>query len=147
MAAPIRSESGRLLRFAFVGGAGFLVDAGVLAALHHGAGLDPFVARLVSVSLAVLTTWRLNRALTFGASSGSQMREGVRYGSVAALSAAMNYIVYALILMARPAFPPVAALAGGTLAAMALSYAGYSRFAFKGGAAARTGAWPRSHTR
>ena len=55
---------GRLFRFACVGFAGFAVDTGTLALLHHLIGLDPFTARILSIALAIFTTWRLNRSVT-----------------------------------------------------------------------------------
>jgi putative flippase GtrA len=123
---------------------GFVVDTGLLAALHHGLGVDPFTARLISIVCAAFATWRLNRALTFGASSSSQAAEGVRYAVVAAAAAGINYAIYALALLAVPGLPPVAAVVVGTLLSMALSYFGYSRLVF-GGARATVGS-PRSQS-
>ena len=125
-AFPLR----RFVRFAGVGAAGFLVDAGVLAALHHAAGVDALAARIVSISAAVLVTWRLNRRHTFGPSTTGQASEGLRYGLVAALHAGLNYGIYAAALTAMPDLLPVAGLLVSTLAAMAFSYLGYSRFVF-----------------
>ena len=135
---------GQFFRFALVGGAGFLIDAGLLAALHNGAGIDPFVARLFSLIASGFTTWRLNRSLTFGASGRSQTSEGLRYASVAALTAGLNYLIYASALMLWPGLPPVAAAVLATLLAMGFSFAGYSRYAFQGAPATAS---PRSHSR
>ena len=132
MAGSAAAGIERFLRFAVVGGTGFLVDAGLLAALHHGAGLDPFTARLISISAGAFSTWRLNRVVTFGASRASQAAEGLRYAAVAALAAGFNYAVYALILIAWTGLPPIAAAVLATLVAMTLSYFGYSRFVFYG---------------
>jgi putative flippase GtrA len=60
-----RVDIERFLRFAMVGGAGFLIDAGLLFVLHHRAGLDPFLARSISLPVAAFSTWRLNRRVTF----------------------------------------------------------------------------------
>jgi putative flippase GtrA len=144
--ALVRTEGPRFLRFALVGGAGFLVDAGILAVLHNLAGLDPFSARLISVAVATLVTWRLNRGLTFGASERSQAHEGVRYATVAALAVGINYLVYCLSLVFFRGLPPLAALVVGTVAAMGFSYAGYSRFVFSGARAMLSGA-PSSQRR
>lgn len=136
----------RFLRFTVVGGTGFLLDAGLLTILHHGLGADPFTARLISMCGAALTTWRLNRVVTFGQSGRSQAVEGFRYAMVAALGAGLNYAVYAGTLLLRPDFPPVAAAVGATLVAMFFSYAGYSRFVFQGDRPAVL-ASPMSHKR
>jgi putative flippase GtrA len=131
IASPATSDAGRFLRFAVVGGVGFLIDAGLLAVLHYNAGLDPYSARLLSISASAFTTWRLNRSLTFGASGRSQASEGFRYILVAAATAGFNYAVYAALLLAFP-FTPIAAAIVATLAAMFFSYAGYSRLVFQG---------------
>jgi putative flippase GtrA len=126
------AEIARFVRFACVGGTGFLVDAGILMLLHNGIGLDPYSSRVISIAIAVFTTWRLNRSLTFGASSASQAAEGLRYFFVAVLTACLNYAVYALVLMVLPSMPPVLAAVVATVVAMGFSYAGYSRFVFAG---------------
>ncbi len=95
----VKAEAPTFLRFALVGGTGFAVDAIVLSLLHYVVGLDPFSARVVSMSSATFTTWRLNRAHTFGASERSQAHEGMRYATVAALAAGINYGVYAAALL------------------------------------------------
>ena len=130
--AAAAREAERFVRFAIVGGAGFVIDAGLLALLHHAAGLDPFSARLASICVAAFSTWRLNRAVTFGASRASQTAEGLRYATVAGLTATLNYLIYALTLVLWRELPPIAAAIGATLAAMAFSYLGYSRFVFGG---------------
>jgi putative flippase GtrA len=126
----VKTEAPRFLRFALVGGAGFALDAGLLALLHNGAGLDPFSARVFSISIATFMTWRLNRGVTFGASARSQAHEGMRYATVAALAAGVNYLAYALALILWRGLPPIAALVVGTATGMVFSYAGYSRFVF-----------------
>jgi len=143
---PCSAEAARFARFATVGGIGFVVDTGLLVAVHHGAGLDPFSARLASTTVAALTTWRLNRGLTFGASSSSQAREGLRYATVAASTAALNYLLYAAALLLWPGLPPVAAVVAATIVAMSFSYLGYSRYVFQGGGPAVLVS-PNSHNR
>lgn len=144
--AGSRPAAARILRFALVGGIGFLVDTGTLTLLHDAGGADPFSSRLLSISVAALTTWRLNRSLTFGASPAGQAAEGLRYGVVALLAAALNYLLYAGILLLAPAFHPIGAVIAATLVAMGFSYVGYSRYAFQGGRSAVLVS-PRSHIR
>ncbi|MEW9617032.1 GtrA family protein [Shinella sp. S4-D37] len=120
----------RLLFFAVAGGAGFLVDAGVLALLLHMTALGPLVARIGAITAAMLFTFWLNRTFTFGRSDRSLAAEGARYGGVGISAALLNYAVYSAIVLAFPGFPPVFALAIASAAAMAWSFLGYSRFVF-----------------
>ena len=122
---------GRLFRFACVGFAGFAVDTGALALLHHGIGLDPFTARIISIALAIFSTWRLNRTVTFGRSDSSQVAEGTRYYGVALITAGVNFAIYSAILLIWPIVWPVAAAVVATAVTMFMSYFGYSRLVFR----------------
>ena len=126
------ADTAKFIRFAFVGGVGFVVDAGMLVWLVS-ADVSPFAARVVSILLAMLVTWRLNRSLTFGASSDHQVREASRYLIVAASVAALNYVLYAGLISLVPACPPVLATAISTMCCMLVSFSGYGRFAFRQG--------------
>ena len=121
----------RLLRFAMVGGIGFVVDASMLAVIHHGLGVNPFAARVFSIVLAAFTTWRLNRSVTFEPSGHGQIREGFRYYCVVVFSAGINYGIYSAVLLSIKGFPPVLAAVAATGCAMIISYAGYSQFVFR----------------
>lgn len=123
----------RIGSFAAAGGAGFAVDAAMLLFLIGPGGLDPFLARCLSIAAAIATTWALNRRLTFGPSGRSVVSEGARYGGVAAAVALMNYCIYTGLLLALPGLPPLAALFAASGAAMAISFLGYSRLVFTAG--------------
>jgi putative flippase GtrA len=135
--ARVRTEAPRLLRFLLVGGTGFAVDALTLALLNGGLGMDPFSARVLSMCAATVVTWRCNRAYTFGASKRRQSAEGARYAAVAALACAVNYGVYALLLVAWPRVTPLGAVVVATGVAVGVSYLGYSRFVFAAAPPAR----------
>ena len=120
----------RVVLFAVAGGAGFLVDAGVLALLLRATPLGPFVARIVAIAAAMLFTFWLNRTFTFGRSGRSFAAEGTRYGGVGISAALLNYAVYAVILLVFPAVWPVLAVAVASVVAMVWSFLGYSRFVF-----------------
>jgi putative flippase GtrA len=120
----------RIAAFVLAGGTGFATDAAVLYLLTEPGGMNPFLARLASFSVAVCMTWAINRRLTFGPSQRSLAREGARYGFVAIAVGLFNYLAYAGLLLAFPNLHPVAALAIASLAAMILSFIGYSRFVF-----------------
>ncbi|WP_177176785.1 GtrA family protein [Faunimonas pinastri] len=128
------SLSPRLIRrvfgFAFVGGVAFFVDIGVLTALHYGAGQDPFTSRLISIALATLIAWQLNRRITFEPSGKHPAHEGMRYAMVAALSSSINYSLYTALLVTVPALPPTFATAFSSAFSVGISFLGYSRFVF-----------------
>ena len=120
----------RLVRFVFAGGIGFVTDAAALWLLLAVTPLGPFVARVLSIGFALCVTWQINRHLTFSPSRRGVAQEGARYGGVGIATSVVNYLVYSAILLALPAAPPLAALAIASLAAMALSFLGYSRLVF-----------------
>jgi putative flippase GtrA len=117
--------------FLVAGTIGFLADAGMLALLLHVTPLGPFAARVIAILFAMSVTWAFNRAITFGKSRFPLLLEGARYGSVGLVSALFNYLVYAGLLLAMPWLHPLAAVVVASLAAMAVSWAGYSRFVFQ----------------
>ena len=121
----------KLARFGIVGSIGFLVDGSVLWLLLEATPLGPFLARAIAIAVALVATWYLNRSFTFGASRRSIAVEGFRYGSVGITSAAVNYLIYSGLLLSLPILKPLAALVIASIAAMAFSFFGYSRFVFR----------------
>lgn len=121
----------KLVRFGIVGTAGFVIDAAVLWMLLETTPLGPFLARAIAIAVALCATWYLNRSFTFGASRRSIAIEGFRYGSVGITSAAVNYLIYSGLLLSLPILQPLAALVIASIAAMAFSFFGYSRFVFR----------------
>ena len=121
----------RFVWFLVAGTIGFAADAGMLALLLHVTPLGPFAARVVAIFFAMSVTWAFNRGVTFGKSRFPLLLEGARYGSVGLVSALFNYLVYAGLLLALPWLHPLAAVVAASLAAMGVSWAGYSRFLFQ----------------
>ncbi|MGB3812731.1 MAG: GtrA family protein [Shinella sp.] len=120
----------RAFLFSIVGGAGFLIDASMLAWLLWATSLGPFIARIVAIATAMCFTFWLNRNFTFGRSGRGLAAEGTRYGGVGISAAILNYAVYSAIVLAFPALWPVFAVAVASLVAMVWSFLGYSRFVF-----------------
>jgi putative flippase GtrA len=118
----------QLVRFALVGGGGFIVDAGSFQAIA-AAGSGPFLARAFAIALAVVFTFILNRQLTFRSRTPIAQAFG-RYIVVSAMGSGINYAVFALLVAALPAIPPVIAIAAGSAVAMAWNFAGSLTFAF-----------------
>lgn len=125
-----KAQMSKFARFAGVGGTGFIVDTGLTLLLIHR-GIDPFTARVFGIMFAMITTWRLNRALTFGASRTSQASEGARYFIVAILAAILSYAIYTILLISISGFPPALAIVIAVGTTTLASFLGYSRFAFK----------------
>jgi len=121
-AGPLRSN---LVRFGIVGSLGFVIDASILAALVHGLVWSPLVARVVSMAVAVLCTWRLHRHWTF--SSGTQrppFAQSMMYAAFQALTVCINYFVFSVLVLEGGIWRayPVLAVAAGAIAGMGLSY-------------------------
>jgi putative flippase GtrA len=120
----------KLFWFAFAGGTGFLVDAGSLSLILWLTPAGPYVARVLSIAIAMAYTWTINRTFTFGSSGRHVASEGARYGLIGILAALVNYGSYSVCLLVWPPVWPVLAAAVGSGVAMIFSYVGYSRFVF-----------------
>lgn len=133
----------RVIKFAFTGGVGFVVDVGLLTLFTVHFDANPYVARVFAILIAMTVTWLINRRFTFKVhdrvtETRDLVAEGGRYGLVAVGAALVNYGVYAATLFAMPDVlignedlsPPIAAVVGSGVA-MFFSYYGYSRFAFR----------------
>ncbi|HML06627.1 MAG TPA: GtrA family protein [Xanthobacteraceae bacterium] len=120
----------RPLRFLGVGGLGLVTDLAVFTlVIAHGA--NPLLARLGSLAVATLVTWRLNRALTFDRSGRRQADEAMRYAAVAASAQTTSYAVFAVfVLTVFAAVPQLAVLIGAAAGAL-VSYSGQALFAFR----------------
>ena len=111
--------------FLFSGGSAFLVDAGINLALIHFAGLNPFVSRLISIACAMVFAWAMHRRVTFAVTAPPSFGEFTRFVMVAGSANALNYLVYAGILLVWPATWPFAAQVVSTAIAMVASYLGF----------------------
>ena len=133
MAESGRGLSDQVLRFGLVGVAGFLVNAGLVAALAGPAG--PVRAQAVAFPAAASVTWWLNRRFTFGASGRAWHREWLRYLGANALGWAANNGTYLALVLgsAWAAQHPVPAVAAGSLAGMAFNFVCSRRFVFHRG--------------
>ena len=124
----------RFFRFAGVGVAGFVVDAGVLQALISLAHWGPIEARAVAIPVAVCATWLLNRTVTFPESTGGPaLRSLLRYAAVSAAGAGVNFIVYTVLVFASQAMAslPVIPLGIASIVALVVNYLGSKHFAFR----------------
>ncbi|WP_417346972.1 GtrA family protein [Ferrimonas sp.] len=120
------------IKFALVGGSGFVVDMVVFTSLHL-AGLDPLEARGLAFLAAASTTWAGNRCFTF--SDRSQGRAGgqwIRALTAALMSALPNFALFWLTLkLVGEGWPgPQLALVAGIAAGTVSNYLLSSRWVF-----------------
>jgi len=128
-ARAIAERLPRLVRFAVVGGLGLLTDLATFTFVA-GFGHHPLAARLASLGIATLVTWRLNRLLTFARSNRAQTDEAMRYLAVTAVAQGTSYAVFATLVLTALAALPQAALIVGAAAGAIVSYNGHRLFAF-----------------
>jgi putative flippase GtrA len=127
--AELAAHLPRPVRFIMVGGIGLLTDLCAFTVLLSYAP-HPLAMRLVSLGLATLVTWRLNRALTFAPSARAQHREAMRYAIVTAVAQGTSYTVFAALVLALPTRQPQLALLAGAGIGAFVSYHGHRLFAF-----------------
>jgi putative flippase GtrA len=120
----------RPLRFLGVGGLGLITDLAIFT-LVVAHGLNPLGARLISLALATLVTWRLNRALTFDRSGRRATEEAMRYAAVVIAAQAVSYGVFAVLVVTLLTAPPQLAVIAGSAAGALVSYSGQTLFAFR----------------
>ena len=122
----------QFLRYAFVGGSGFVVDASVLTFLVIGLGYGHYVSRIASFSLAVTATWWINRRWVFETGAPSK-REYSGYFAVQLLGAVINLGIYVLTIELVPALAtiPVLPLAIGAVVALLANFYLVRRFVFR----------------
>ena len=119
----------RFARFAAVGTLGLATDAGLFALLT-GYGAPEFGTRALSLAVATLVTWNLNRRFTFDASGRRGSGELARYALVALSAQGLNYLTFALLRGTVPAMAAMAALLCGAGLAAVLSFTGQRLFTF-----------------
>jgi putative flippase GtrA len=113
-----------LVRFLFVGGTAFVLDAAVVWGLTH-IGTGPYVARVVSLSLSVAFTFFLNRFLTFNAQGSVTWREVVAYVGASGMGMIINYAIFAGAIKLN--LPWLGAMALGTIIASTFNFFAYGR--------------------
>ncbi len=128
----LRRIDATFLRFALVGATGFGVDRLVLGA-DMAMGLNYFVGRLVSFSVALATTWLLNRSFTFRhPHAHTPLRQAAIYASVQVAGGALNVGAYTAAIWFMPALKAhlLIPLAIGSALGLCVTFAGSKRLAF-----------------
>ncbi|EGU47464.1 hypothetical protein VII00023_07289 [Vibrio ichthyoenteri ATCC 700023] len=139
----------RMVRFALVGGVGFIVDALMFAVLFYLCSMPLWIARGGAFFCAASVTWLGNRCFTFKATfealspvpNGTKWFElriepwtqWLKFLGSALMSAIPNFVMFQMVIMMLGAegFKPVVALAMGVLTGMVSNYFLSSRWVFK----------------
>jgi putative flippase GtrA len=111
----------QFLRFCFVGGIGFVTDAGILSLLYRVFDFSLLWGRLPATLIAVTVTWVLNNFLTFHKENLLRWQSYAAYFVSNLVGMAINYGIYLFCIhsydtMAR--WPELAVAAGSIVAAV-----------------------------
>jgi putative flippase GtrA len=120
----------QLVRFAFVGGVGFLVNLAVYTLFVHSVGVDFRVASVVAWLVAVLNNFVLNRHWTFDARGGRAHAQAVRFFVVSLLAELFSLLLLTL-LVDGASLAKVPAQAVAVAASMPLNFLGNKLWSFR----------------
>ncbi len=118
-----------LVAFLGVGMTGLAVNLALLVVLEK-ARLPFAGAYGVSLVIATLVTWFLNRRVTFSASGRRAHHEALRYFVVAFVAQGVNYLIALGIAALAPHLPHVIDALAGAVIATLFSYSGQRFFTF-----------------
>ena len=131
MTVPVKRQ---ILIFAFAGGVGFLIEAGII---HYGVthlALDAQMPRLVSYPIALVWTWYINRTYGFEVKTKPNLREFIRFVQSNFFAQLTNIGLYLIMTSwsEHLAQAPLIALILATAISMCVSFALYRLYAFSG---------------
>lgn len=121
--------AGRFSRFLGVGAIGFIIDSSTFAILDL-AGLLPAVSRALSIGLATLVVWLLNRRFTFERSGRRSAVEGSLYAAVAFTAQGLSYAVFLVLIYAVPEVPRAVSFVFGCGIGAVVGFAGHHLLTF-----------------
>jgi putative flippase GtrA len=116
--------------FIIAGTVGFIVDAGVLEFLVRYTDAGLFIGRIISFSIAVVVTWKLNRLFTFKQEAiavigvKKALSEFFKYLLSSSLSIAINFSIYTFSIFSFTLCREIPSLAVvlGSLGAMFVTF-------------------------
>ncbi|MEY4985392.1 MAG: hypothetical protein RLZZ359_278 [Actinomycetota bacterium] len=120
----------QLIKFAFVGGIGFLTDSGATL-IFFSINSDSILSRGIGFLIAVSLTFYLNARFTFSAALRGV--KAVKYFLVQLLGLGINFSVYAVMigLIGANALNVVFSIASASVAAMSWNFLASKNFVFK----------------
>ena len=120
----------RIARFLTVGLVGLAADSGLFWSLYQ-TGVSLEIARAISLAVATLVTWGLNRLFTFAPSGRPPLHELLRYVAVALVAQGFNYGLFLILVRLDAGAHPLLCLVVSAIATAALSFTGQSLIAFR----------------
>jgi dolichol-phosphate mannosyltransferase len=119
----------QLLRFAFVGGSGYVINIAVYATAVHVAKLPYTVAAAIAFMVAVVNNFWWNRHWTFDAGHGHAGFQAARFFTVSVAAFGLNLLLLVILVSALDvARVPAQAIA--VLCAMPVSFVGNKLWTF-----------------
>lgn len=125
----------QFLKFGFVGGIGFVVDAGTFTVMTQYLGLGLVIARVISSLVFGMTaTWLLNRHLTFrDRRGGSILAQYLRFATANIIGNLLNVGTHALLVENLTLFHrlPILGIVAGTAVGLVFNFTGSKYFVFR----------------
>lgn len=119
----------QLVRFAVVGGSGYVVNLVTFALCFHAGGVDYRLAAVAAFVVAVANNFTWNRLWTFRARDGHAGFQAARFFTVSVAAFAVSFVVLqALVSLAG--MPEVLAQATSILVATPLNFIGNKLWSF-----------------
>ena len=88
-------------RFTLVAIINLVLDASLTLLLIHR-GIDPFTSRALALPLALMMSWRINRALIWAIHRCEPPQENIQYAPIVICLMALNMGLYTLFLIGLP---------------------------------------------
>ena len=128
-----RGTSKKFIKFLIIGGIAFFIDAGVLQGLVNFLNVDPYSARFISFTYAVIFTWLMNRKYTFSIIFSPSLQEFIKYLATQSIGLAINFTIYSLCILSinLAADYPILALIPATGLALIFNFLSMKKIVFK----------------
>lgn len=120
----------QLVRFAFVGASGYVVNLAVFTLAVHAASIDYRVAAVLAFVISVANNFHWNRRWTFDARGGHAGFQAARFLTVSVAAFLFAYVML-LLLVEVAGLPEVLAQATAIVTATPLSFLGNKLWSFR----------------
>ena len=116
--------------FVLIGVTGFAIEYGLISVLIYIFDTNPYLPRVVSFPIALLTTWILNRTFTYRVMTPVTWLELGRYLGANILAQTSNIILYMLACSPLIGFSPLISLILASTFSVLISMVVYQRYVF-----------------